>query len=163
LDVPLVVLAPTRLDALRAFGPVLEVPALRYAERRNLWERTLGPHATALNGDVARLALAFPPDRNVVREAIDETAADPSMLGRALHRRARLNARTDLDQVAQRVDSAATFADLILAPAQADMLRELVMHARQRARVFEDWGMGRGTRGQGLTALFAGPSGCGKS
>src|SRR5205814_3839963 len=38
------------------------------------------------------------------------------------------------------------------------------IHVRQRARVYEQWGFaGKGTRGLGISALFAGASGTGKT
>jgi len=42
-------------------------------------------------------------------------------------------------------------------------LQELVAQQRQQAQVYYRWGMGGGSRGLGLTALFAGQSGTGKT
>jgi SpoVK/Ycf46/Vps4 family AAA+-type ATPase len=44
------------------------------------------------------------------------------------------------------------------------VLREIVVHVRQRARVYEHWGFsGKGGRGLGISALFSGSSGTGKT
>jgi SpoVK/Ycf46/Vps4 family AAA+-type ATPase len=45
-----------------------------------------------------------------------------------------------------------------------DQLRQLAIRWRQRDRVLDEWGMGRGAaRGRGVSALFAGDSGTGKT
>src|SRR4029079_5164888 len=47
---------------------------------------------------------------------------------------------------------------------QRQILRDISIHVRQRARVYEDWGFAsKGSRGLGLSALFAGASGTGKT
>jgi SpoVK/Ycf46/Vps4 family AAA+-type ATPase len=52
----------------------------------------------------------------------------------------------------------------VLPEPQTRTLREIVVHVRHRARVYEEWGFaGRGSRGLGISALFAGPSGTGKT
>jgi hypothetical protein len=77
---------------------------------------------------------------------------------------AREAARGGLESLAQRIDSRAGFADLVLPPAQIGALRDIARQLRQRERVFRDWGFGdTHARGQGLTALFAGESGTGKT
>ncbi|HSU19817.1 MAG TPA: ATP-binding protein, partial [Acidobacteriaceae bacterium] len=43
-------------------------------------------------------------------------------------------------------------------------LQRIAIHVRQRARVYESWGFElKGSRGLGISALFAGPSGTGKT
>jgi SpoVK/Ycf46/Vps4 family AAA+-type ATPase len=45
-----------------------------------------------------------------------------------------------------------------------EQLRQLAIRWRQRDRVLDEWGMGRGaSRGRGVSALFAGDSGTGKT
>lgn len=72
--------------------------------------------------------------------------------------------RGGLDQLAQRLDSSATFDDLVLPAAQFDLLGDIVTHVRQRSRVYGEWQMaGTSQRGLGISALFCGPSGTGKT
>jgi SpoVK/Ycf46/Vps4 family AAA+-type ATPase len=53
---------------------------------------------------------------------------------------------------------------IVLPDAQRQTLREIVLHVRQRGRVYDEWGFaGRGTRGLGISAMFAGTSGTGKT
>lgn len=72
--------------------------------------------------------------------------------------------RGGLDALAQRVESQATFDDLVLPATQAQLLHEIAEHLNHRQTVYGDWGLGgRTARGQGLCVLFAGESGTGKT
>jgi SpoVK/Ycf46/Vps4 family AAA+-type ATPase len=76
----------------------------------------------------------------------------------------RRQARPRLDDLAQRIEPAATWADLVLPPMQRELLQELAVHVRQRRQVYEQWGWAaKGKRGLGISALFAGASGTGKT
>jgi hypothetical protein len=72
--------------------------------------------------------------------------------------------RAGLDDVAQRIEPAATWADIVLPDAQVAVLREMAGQLRQRDLVYEQWGFAaKSRRGLGITALFSGPSGTGKT
>jgi ATPase family associated with various cellular activities (AAA) len=72
--------------------------------------------------------------------------------------------RPRLDQLAQRIDARATWADLVLADEPLALLRRIAQQVQQRFRVYEDWGYARKmNRGLGISALFAGESGTGKT
>jgi SpoVK/Ycf46/Vps4 family AAA+-type ATPase len=76
----------------------------------------------------------------------------------------RVQARPRLDDLAQRIDSTATWDDLVLSEQQRQTLRDITAHVRQRANVYEGWGFaGKGGRGLGISALFSGASGTGKT
>jgi SpoVK/Ycf46/Vps4 family AAA+-type ATPase len=76
----------------------------------------------------------------------------------------RAQARPRLDDLAQRIAGEAGWDELVLPPGQVQTLREVALHVRHRSRVYEQWGFGgRGSRGLGISALFAGPSGTGKT
>ena len=76
----------------------------------------------------------------------------------------RRQARPRLDELAQRIEPAATWEDLVLPEAQRQTLREITIHVRHRTTVYETWGFSeKGTRGLGISALFAGASGTGKT
>jgi hypothetical protein len=99
-------------------------------------------------------------------EAIDEEAAQsPSETpGAILWNTCRIQARTRLDHLAQRIEPAARWSDLILPEHQLRSLRDIAAHVRQRSRVYETWGFASmGSRGLGISALFAGASGTGKT
>jgi hypothetical protein len=77
---------------------------------------------------------------------------------------AREAARGGLDSIAQRIETQASLADVVLPAGPSAMLRDIANHLRQRERVYRDWGFGeRHQLGQGLVALFAGESGTGKT
>jgi SpoVK/Ycf46/Vps4 family AAA+-type ATPase len=76
----------------------------------------------------------------------------------------RAQARSRLDDLAQRVETTATWDDLVLPPFQKQILRDIVVNVRQRSRVHDLWGFAaKSSRGLGISALFAGPSGTGKT
>ena len=69
-----------------------------------------------------------------------------------------------LADLAQYIEPAATWDDLVLPTMQQQILREIAVHVRQRLTVYETWGFAaKGARGLGISALFAGLSGTGKT
>jgi SpoVK/Ycf46/Vps4 family AAA+-type ATPase len=85
-------------------------------------------------------------------------------VGRLLWDACRAQARPRLDDLAQRLEPGARWDDLVLPGPQRETLRQIAMHVRRRATVYESWGFaGQGARGLGISALFAGASGVGKT
>ena len=69
-----------------------------------------------------------------------------------------------MEGLAQLIETTATWDELVLPQAQLRQLRQIAAHAHQRPTVHDRWGFAaKGTRGLGLSALFAGPSGTGKT
>jgi SpoVK/Ycf46/Vps4 family AAA+-type ATPase len=142
----------------------LEVPAPTPAEQQALWHGVL---EAGLNGTVDRLVSQFELGCDEIeaagadartRLAGGATAAD------ALWDASRVQARRRLDHLAQCIEPAAAWDDLVLPETERRTLRELVMHVRHRLLVHETWGFAeKSRRGLGLSALFAGPSGTGKT
>jgi len=137
------------------------------AEQRSLWARALGSLAPALAPTAAEIAqhyrLGAAAVDGIARE-LAATVADPAYAAAALRRLCRECVRVPLDGIAERIDPAAGWDDLVLPEGQAELLRELVRHVRHRTQVYEGWGFGeRTTRGLGISALFAGESGTGKT
>ena len=137
------------------------------AEQRAAWHEALGPTAQRLNGQLDVLVSQFSLGAHGMRAAAAEAAADPAGgddLGRTLWDACRSQVRARLDDLAQRITGAAAWDDLVLPEAQRQILRDIAAHVRQRATVYERWGFGQqGTRGLGISALFAGASGTGKT
>ena len=76
----------------------------------------------------------------------------------------RSQARARLDDLAQRVEASAGWDDLVLPAFQKQILRDIVVNVRQRARVHDHWGFAaKSSRGLGISALFSGASGTGKT
>ena len=142
----------------------LDVPRLTTGEQRALWRAALGPAAAQLNGQLDQLAAQFSLGPSAIRAAARQAEPGAQNLGAALWDACRSQARPRLDGLAQRIESAARWDDLVLPEAQVELLRGLLAHIRRRATVYDAWGFGRKHgRGLGITALFAGPSGVGKT
>jgi hypothetical protein len=85
-------------------------------------------------------------------------------LAAALWDACRMQARPRLEGLAQRIEPSAAWDDLVLPQTQKELLRQIALHVRQRSKVYQTWGFAtKGSRGLGISALFAGPSGTGKT
>jgi AAA+ superfamily predicted ATPase len=138
----------------------IEVPKPTRAEQRRAWEEAIG--ANGLNGQLDRVVAQF----DFSTAAIRSTAS--GLLGEEtetqLWEACRLQARPRLQDLAQRITSNTTWADIVLPAAQLNILQTIAQHLRQRTRVYDDWGFAeQSNRGLGLSALFSGPSGTGKT
>ena len=76
----------------------------------------------------------------------------------------RHQARPKLEGLAQRIDTSATWNDLVLSAQQLQILQDIATHLQQRAKVYQEWGFAnKSSRGLGISALFYGESGTGKT
>ncbi|WP_142458992.1 AAA family ATPase [Geodermatophilus aquaeductus] len=135
-------------------------------ERRTAWRAALGVTAPSLESWVDRLVGQFDVGPTGVDAATEEVrdVLDRADAGPRLWDACRRQARPALDDLAQRIEPRATWADLVLPAGQSQLLREIALHVRHRLTVFEDWGFAaRSARGTGVAALFSGPSGTGKT
>jgi hypothetical protein len=137
------------------------------AEQKGLWTEALGPAAARLNGALDGVAAQF-------RLSTDTIVRIARMLGPsiatvpepeiALWQACRSSVRGGLDALAQRLESTATWTQLILPAPQMTTLRQIATHVRRRITVYQEWGFaGSGQRGLGISALFSGESGTGKT
>lgn len=137
------------------------------AEQKHLWQQALGAVSESMNGELDAVAGQFRLSAQTIamqgaqlREDLSVSAAPDALLWSTC----RSLSRTRLNELAQRIDSAATWDDLVLPPAQAAVLQQIAAHVQQRLKVYQEWGFaGKGTRGLGISALFAGESGTGKT
>jgi hypothetical protein len=150
-----------------------EVPALLDADRVTTRE-TVGGVIAALGEDLGTVDAAdaiglFRLTPAQVERAAIAARQQAVMEGRAitpadLQRGARAQNAAGLERLARRIEPRATWDDLVLPDDAMDQLRQLAIRWRQRDRVLDEWGMGRGvSRGRGVSALFAGDSGTGKT
>jgi AAA+ superfamily predicted ATPase len=146
------------------------VPKPSAAEQRGIWKEALGSHSQALNGDVERLVSQFSLDPNnicaVVAQALpaDALSEDARDLSAELWNACRVQTRPRLEGLAQRIEAVATWDDLVLPEHEKQLLCQIALHLRQRAKVYQSWGFAaKSSRGLGISALFAGPSGTGKT
>jgi hypothetical protein len=162
---------PRRLGTRASVG--IEVGGLSSAEQRLAWREALGPVAESLNGQVEQLVAQFDLTKDLIQDAAVEALGSTSVssietraqdLGRALWDACRDHARPRLEDLAQRIQSGTTWDQLVLPEAQLQILQDVAAHVRHRTTVYETWGFGQsGTRGLGISALFAGTSGTGKT
>jgi hypothetical protein len=139
------------------------------AEQQARWRQSLGALAERLNGQVDQVATHF----RLGWEAIQATgervrqrivAGDERPLETILWDECRETSRSRLDELAQRIEPAAGWDDLVLPPQSLAVLQSIAAHVRRRQRVYQEWGFQRqGQRGLGISALFCGASGTGKT
>jgi vesicle-fusing ATPase len=169
LEAPLAVVAGE--CAVRAAGRVAIHRAVRLPtppESRALWTAALGESAAhALATPVEEVAQHFRLSAAAVDAVARELAAsavEQADAAATLRRLCRERARVRLEGLAERIDPAAVWDDLVLPAGHLELLSEIVRHVRHRTQVYERWGFGeRTSRGLGVTALFAGESGTGKT
>jgi hypothetical protein len=147
----------------------LRVGPLTVAEQRALWRHALGPAMAGGNGEVDELIVQFPLGVDQFDGVAAQVAGQAEDGGRdAVRERVwdvcRVRARAPIGRLAQRIESAASWDDLVLPGDQLAALHEMAAQVRHRAQVYDRWGFGeRAGRGLGVSALFAGPSGTGKT
>lgn len=158
--------ARERMRPLRRRSLTFDVHKPTSSEQREVWKVALRDTAGRLDGPIGRLVAEFnlsvPAIQAAVQQALTvEADANPTD---ALWQASRAQARPRLEDLAQRIESTATWDDLVLPAPESELLRAIAGQVRHRATVYDAWGLGkRGGRGLGISALFAGPSGTGKT
>ena len=152
---------------LRGLRPrTFEVNRPPAAEQHQAWMHALGPLAERVDGHLERVISQFDFGWPAIYHAgiqLDAVDANKSP-GEALWEICRQQSRTKLDDLAQRITSSAGWGDLVLPEEQISVLRNIVAHVRNRFCVYETWGFSKkGSRGLGISAVFAGASGTGKT
>jgi hypothetical protein len=164
----LVVVTGPQVHALDRASKRLGVGKPEPAEQKSLWQTALGPGAAALDGALDGVAGQFRLSARRIEseggQLAPALAAATVAPDRLVWAACRTMGRSKLDELAQRIDVAAAWDDLILPPAQKATLREIASHVRHRLTVYVDWGFAeKSARGLGISALFAGESGTGKT
>ena len=146
-----------------------------FEEQSTIWRSELGEEAGGLNGQLNRLVSHFSLNESSIHAiwagaqghlATDDENSPPTAekIGEVIWETCREQARPKLGDLAQRIEVAATWEDLVVPALQHSILQEIAMHVRQRRQVYENWGFaGKATRGLGISALFVGISGVGKT
>jgi hypothetical protein len=123
-------------------------------EQWQAWQQILGGGEQA-----AMLASQFNLNLPEIQQIASTTEADDRLWNGCLVR-----TRPRLDTLAQRLDTKATWDDLVLPEAETQLLRQIAAQVRHRSTVYDEWGFrNRMNRGLGVNALFAGESGTGKT
>lgn len=138
-------------------------------EQKAIWKSALGPAAERLNGQLDVLATQFDLTCRSITEASEEVLqqwqrSDGAELAPLLWQACRRQSRPKLGDLAERIEPAAGWEDLVLPQAQLQIIRNIAAHVRWRALVYDGWGFAsKGVRGLGISALFSGASGTGKT
>jgi SpoVK/Ycf46/Vps4 family AAA+-type ATPase len=137
-------------------------PAAR--EQQAAWQQALG---SAAEDHPARLAGQFSFNLSTIRAiAADALGAsdDQGPPGERLWSGSLRRARPSLDQLAQPLETKATWDYLELAAPEKQLLRQIADQVKSRIAVYDEWGFReRMNRGLGISVLFAGESGTGKT
>jgi hypothetical protein len=152
----------------------LRRPSLRFqinkpsaADQKQLWQTCLGSVARRLNGSLDGVSSQFRLSAQTIAvtgEALQTSLAVSELPDTTFWQACRSLGRPRLDDLAQRLDPAASWNDLILPEPQKNTLRQIASHLRHQLRVYEEWGFAqKGSRGLGLSTLFCGESGTGKT
>jgi len=137
-------------------------------EQLAAWRESLGGAEpdTEIRAAAEQFSLSLPAIRAIAAEAQARAAASPppQKLGPVIWDLCRRRLRSALDGLASRIDSSLTWDDLVLPPAQKQVLRGIAAQLRQRRLVYEQGGFAaKSRRGLGISALFYGASGVGKT
>ncbi|NJK51775.1 MAG: ATP-binding protein [Leptolyngbyaceae cyanobacterium SU_3_3] len=171
IHVPIFLLSPQRCRQRNRTLLTFDVVSPTAEEQRHLWESALNPMVPDLNGHVERLVSHFNFTASAICTAslkLRSQAGSPALPNSAIAAQiwqiCRMQARPRLDELAQRMDSTATWQDLVLPDPERQVLRDLATQLKQRTKVYEQWGFGGSSkRVLGISALFAGASGTGKT
>jgi hypothetical protein len=163
----LLFIAGRELSSFKRVSLRFAVNKPRADEQKALWQEALGASGARLNGALDSVAAQFRLSAqrisvtgNSLRPALAAAPLDNELLWRAC----RDASRARLDDLAQRIEPAAGWDELVLPPAQKNILRQIAAQACHRLTVYQQWGFAsKGARGLGLSALFAGESGTGKT
>jgi hypothetical protein len=180
---PIIITSSLPLQGLRRQIIRFDVTKPSLQEQLAIWENALMELKPHLNGHgnilddpkekfqqhLQELSAQFNLSTSLIHRACTSAAgqivAHPSTpIKRILWESCRVQARPNLDELADRVESKSSWQDLVLPPQQEQTLHEIAAHVSNRAMVYNNWGFaGKHQRGLGITAMFSGPSGTGKT
>ncbi len=160
----------------------VDVPRPKLSEQRLIWESNLGSVVSDMNGQVDAVLSQFDLSVSAIQSVCEEVLAQKRQgqdsgkvltadgglnvddLKAVLWDACRLRSRSRMEDLAWRIDPAATWGDLVLPEHQLQLLQDIAVHVRNRPKVYEEWGFARkNSQGMGISALFAGASGTGKT
>ncbi|MEM9543046.1 MAG: AAA family ATPase [Cyanobacteria bacterium P01_E01_bin.42] len=163
-NIPILLASDRRLHLSHITAVTFDVAGLEYREQLELWQAT----GQGSDDRLERLAAQFHLSAVMIQTASAAVRSDSTLSPEERENRlwnfCRLQARPQLEGLAQRIDVRATRDDLVLPERETTILRQILAQVRQQAKVYQNWGFaGKNHRGLGLTVLFAGASGTGKT
>ncbi|MEM9267059.1 MAG: ATP-binding protein [Cyanobacteria bacterium P01_F01_bin.13] len=140
----------------------LDVSRPTVTEQEALWEAHSGcpESASLLSGQFNLNTVAI----QDIAQTAQARSPSPKELPDALWQACLNKTRPQLDRLAQRLETKATWEDIVLPKEELNLLHQITEQVQQRSTVYQDWGFQqRMNRGFGISALFAGDSGTGKT
>lgn len=150
--------------------------ACKIAKRNTVWQLYLGSVSKSLNGQVDKAITNFNFSALEIRSACTQLSSKITLqanqtqvsgfpnLETTFWQICRSQARSHLNHLAQRIETKASWQDLVLPDATLKVVSQIVSQAQQRKQVYQDWGVAsRSKRGLSISALFHGESGTGKT
>ena len=136
------------------------------SEQQTAWTDILGdaalPESPTLLASQFNLNLATIQGNAKITQ--DENLTDRSQFHTRLWETCLISTRPQLDNLAQPIDTKATWNDIVLPKEELGLLQQIADQVKQRRQVYETWGFARKmNRGMGISAMFAGESGTGKT
>lgn len=165
---PLILSSPRPLANTNRPHVIFQTRKPTRKEQAEIWGTTLATEDgdSTVESLVSQFSLAPTSIRSAAHRAdgIVGRSGSPSDYREELWDACRIEGRSRLEGLAQRIESSAVWDDLILLEKDKEILRRIAVHMRQRTKVYETWGFSqKGARGLGISALFAGASGTGKT
>lgn len=146
-----------------AVKPAVVLPVTDFEMRVTRFRKALGKHAEALDSEILEFARRFRIGAKAI-EAVGLAALEFETLdAEKLSQLCRAQVRLDLGTLAQAVTPRFKFNELVLPPAQALQLDEIIRAMRSLTWVHYRWGTARAWNDAGLSVMFCGPSGTGKT
>ncbi|MEM6253166.1 MAG: ATP-binding protein [Cyanobacteria bacterium P01_D01_bin.156] len=161
IQLPLIIASQERRRQRQRTLVSLDVNFPTPQEQRQLWHKGLGERAKTWQPAINALVSQFNLSSSAIHTVCLQSQTDSPT---PLWNLCRTQARPRLDELAQRIETRATWDTLVLPEKEYNSLQEISAHVAQRARVYEAWGFGDSSgRGLGISALFSGASGTGKT
>jgi ATP-dependent 26S proteasome regulatory subunit len=156
---------PTPAEQLQVwkqvFGRSQDSNAAQLSSQFNLNLADIQQIAETVKTEMDRFAL---PEEKSNAKKLAQAAKNRVALEDRLWDACLVRTRPSLDALAQRLETKATWDDIVLPEEETNLLRQMAAQVRHRSKVYDEWGFRyRMNRGLGVNALFAGESGTGKT
>lgn len=139
----------------------VEVKKPTPAEQQAAWAGSL---KDAAPDSPPLLACQFNLNVSTIRQVVNQVSSQPGNPHEQLWDACLVSTGPKLNMLAQRLETKATWDDIVLPREITDLLHRIAHQVRQRSKVYDDWGFRKKmNRGLGISALFTGDSGTGKT
>ncbi len=146
------------------------VPMPSSKEQYQLWREGFNGLSSQLESFLPNIVTQFnlsAHDIHTISNQVHEQkiiAHENGLLGKRVWKACCEHTRPKLDRLIERIEPVVSWNELVLPDIQKQILKEIVIQVKQRNKVYLEWGFSKmGSRGLGISALFAGESGTGKT